>query len=83
MQQCVLFTITTHRRHFVTETVPDALQTGCEKCSEKQKATSERVISHLMKERTKDWERLLSKFDAKGEFRKKYESWAAGGTAAP
>ena len=68
--------------HFVTETLPDALQTGCEKCSDKQKATSERVIRHLMKERSKDWERLLGKFDPKGEYRKKYEAWATGGTAA-
>jgi hypothetical protein len=59
---------------FVTETLPDALQTGCEKCSEKQKFTSERVIRHLIQERSKDWERLLSKYDPKGEYRKKYET---------
>jgi hypothetical protein len=59
------------------------LQTGCEKCSDKQKATSERVIRHLITVRSKDWERLLGKFDPKGEYRKKYEAWAAGGTAAP
>ena len=68
---------------FVTETLPDALQTGCEKCNDKQKATSERVIRHLMKERAKDFERLLSKFDPKGEYRKQYEARAAGGIAAP
>jgi hypothetical protein len=36
-----------------------------------------------MKERSKDWERLLSKYDTKGEYRKKYEALAAGATATP
>jgi hypothetical protein len=36
-----------------------------------------------MKERSRDWARLLSKFDPEGKYRKKYEAWAAGGTAAP
>lgn len=61
---------------FVTETLPDALQTGCEKCNEKQKTTSERVIKHLIKERSKDWDRLVNKFDPKGEYKKRYESLA-------
>jgi hypothetical protein len=65
----------------VAETLPDALQTGCEKCSEKQKSTSERVIKHLMNERGKDWERLLSKYDPKGEYKKRYESLLQGSPA--
>jgi hypothetical protein len=59
---------------FVTETIPDALLTGCEKCTEKQKSTSERVIAHLMKERNKEWERLLNKYDPKGEYKKRYDA---------
>ncbi|KDR22551.1 ejaculatory bulb-specific protein 3-like [Zootermopsis nevadensis] len=58
------------------KTLPDALQTGCEKCNEKQKTTSERVIKHLIKERSKDWDRLVNKFDPKGEYKKRYESLA-------
>lgn len=54
-------------------TLPDALQTGCEKCSEKQKSTAERVIKHLMDNRARDWDRLLKKYDPTGEYRKKYE----------
>lgn len=68
---------------FVSETIPDALQTGCEKCNEKQKTTSERVMKHLMKERTKDWERLLNKYDPKGEYKKKYASLAQGAITKP
>ncbi|XP_069685717.1 ejaculatory bulb-specific protein 3-like [Periplaneta americana] len=56
------------------KTLPDALQTGCEKCNEKQKTTSEKVIKHLMKERTKDWERLVAKYDPAGEYKKRYEA---------
>jgi hypothetical protein len=66
---------------FVTETLPDALLTGCEKCTEKQKSTSERVIKHLMKERSKDWARLLNKYDPKGEYKKRYESLLQGAAA--
>jgi hypothetical protein len=34
-----------------------------------------------MKERSKDWERLLNKFDPKGEYRQKYEAFAEGAAA--
>ncbi|KAG8232310.1 hypothetical protein J437_LFUL009409 [Ladona fulva] len=54
-------------------TLPDALKTGCEKCSEKQRNTAERVIKHLMDNRARDWDRLLKKYDPSGEYRKKYE----------
>jgi hypothetical protein len=77
----VSFTFSFTFAPFVAETLPDALLTGCEKCSEKQKSTSERVINHLMKERGKDWERLLTKFDPKGEYKKRYESLLQGAAA--
>lgn len=57
----------------VTETLPDALRTGCEKCSEKQKAATDKVIRHVVKNRARDWERLAKKYDPSGEFRSKYE----------
>jgi hypothetical protein len=36
-----------------------------------------------MKERTKDWERLLNKYDPKGEYKKKYASLAQGAITKP
>lgn len=55
------------------KTLPDALSTGCDKCNEKQKATAEKVITHLRTKRPRDWERLTAKFDPKGEYAKRYE----------
>nr|QCX43093.1 chemosensory protein csp13 [Helopeltis theivora] len=54
-------------------TLPDALATGCTKCSEKQKAQTEKVLRHLSKNRPRDWARLKGKYDPKGEYAKKYE----------
>jgi hypothetical protein len=34
-----------------------------------------------MKERSKDWERLLNKYDPKGEYKKRYESLIQGAAA--
>ncbi|XP_014272010.1 ejaculatory bulb-specific protein 3 [Halyomorpha halys] len=63
------------------KTLPDALATGCAKCSEKQKAQTEKVLRHLTKNRPRDWARLKTKYDPTGEYSKKYEPKAT--TAAP
>lgn len=57
----------------VVETLPDALAGGCEKCNQKQKDTSERVIRHLIKHRAKDWERLANKYDPQRIYRQRFE----------
>ncbi|XP_054277831.1 ejaculatory bulb-specific protein 3-like [Macrosteles quadrilineatus] len=56
------------------KTLPDALRTGCSKCTEKQKIATDKVIKHVRKHKSRDWERLVNKYDPKGEFRSKYES---------
>lgn len=53
--------------------VPDAITDGCGKCSEKQRETSEKVIRHLVKNRPKDWGKLLKKYDPQGIYKAKYE----------
>jgi len=55
------------------KTLPDALESGCSKCNDKQKTTTEKVIRHLMNKRQKDWDRLTKKYDPQGIFRQKYE----------
>ncbi|XP_065168946.1 uncharacterized protein [Atheta coriaria] len=55
------------------KTLPDALAGGCEKCNQKQKDTSERVIRHLIKHRAKDWERLANKYDPQRIYRQRFE----------
>ncbi|XP_046400598.1 ejaculatory bulb-specific protein 3 [Ischnura elegans] len=57
-------------------TLPDALKTECSKCSEKQKVTAERVIKHLMDNRSRDWQRLLNKYDPSGEYQRKFDKAA-------
>ncbi|OXU19343.1 hypothetical protein TSAR_003272 [Trichomalopsis sarcophagae] len=56
------------------KTLPDALATGCQKCNQKQKETAEKVINHLMNKRPADWDRLIKKYDPKGEFKKRFEA---------
>ncbi|CAL1687532.1 unnamed protein product [Lasius platythorax] len=55
------------------KTLPDALSTDCSKCNDKQKAMAEKVINHLKTKRSRDWDRLLAKFDPYGEYKKRYE----------
>ncbi|KAG7203187.1 hypothetical protein KM043_010294 [Ampulex compressa] len=57
--------------------LPDALATSCSKCNEKQKTVAEKVINHLQKHRSTDWERLLKKYDPQGAYEKRYEEMQA------
>jgi hypothetical protein len=59
------------------KTLPDALNSGCTKCNQKQKETAEKVIRHLSQKRTRDWERLTKKYDPDGQFKKRYEEHVA------
>jgi hypothetical protein len=54
-------------------TLPDALETDCSKCSEKQKAGSTKVIHFLIDNKKEDWEKLEAKYDPSGAYRIKYE----------
>lgn len=54
--------------------LPDALQTDCAKCSEKQKAGSEKVLKFIIKNKPKEWEALQAKFDPEHVYLKKYEA---------
>ncbi|XP_050464331.1 ejaculatory bulb-specific protein 3-like [Cataglyphis hispanica] len=53
--------------------LPDALTTDCSKCNDDQKAVAEKVIHHLKTKRSKDWDRLVAKYDPHGEYKKSYE----------
>ncbi|KAG8234028.1 hypothetical protein J437_LFUL013196 [Ladona fulva] len=54
--------------------IPDALQNGCTKCSEKQKEQAERVIRHLIDKKPDLWSQLEAKWDPSGDYKKKYEA---------
>ncbi|XP_011504347.1 PREDICTED: ejaculatory bulb-specific protein 3-like [Ceratosolen solmsi marchali] len=52
--------------------LPDALATNCSKCSEKQKAGAQKVISYLAKNKPDVWNEVLAKYDKNNVYRTKY-----------
>lgn len=54
------------------ETLPDALATECNKCSEKQKKGTEKVVRYLVNKKPETWEQLKKKYDPTGQFTTKY-----------
>ena len=58
------------------EHLPDALETECSKCSEKQKATTEKVIRFLVNKKPATWDLLKKKYDPNGQYSLKYEDEA-------
>ncbi|XP_047030967.1 ejaculatory bulb-specific protein 3-like [Helicoverpa zea] len=55
------------------EHILEALETGCDKCTDKQKEGTRRVIAHLIKYKLEEWEKLRAKYDSEGKYAKKYE----------
>nr|QID89965.1 chemosensory protein [Agrilus zanthoxylumi]QTJ02339.1 chemosensory protein [Agrilus zanthoxylumi] len=54
--------------------LPDALNTRCSKCSEKQKEGTQRVVEYLIKNKPDWWKNLENKYDPSGNYRKNYSS---------
>ncbi|GJQ66513.1 putative insect pheromone-binding family, A10/OS-D [Trypoxylus dichotomus] len=57
--------------------LPEALETDCTKCSEKQREGSRKVLRHLIKNKKDCFDPLEEKYDPKGEYRKRYKDEAA------
>lgn len=53
--------------------LPDAMQTNCAKCTDKQKEISGTVIGHLVHNYKDLYEQLLQKYDPDGSFRRQME----------
>ncbi|XP_050352221.1 allergen Tha p 1-like, partial [Nymphalis io] len=58
------------------EHMQDALKTGCEKCTEKQKEGATTVIERLISHEKEFWDELCAKYDPDGVWRNKYEEQA-------
>nr|CAD7577007.1 unnamed protein product [Timema californicum] len=54
------------------ESLADALANDCDKCSEKQKAGSDKVIKHLIAHQPEDWKDVEKKYDSEGAYRKRH-----------
>lgn len=58
------------------DTLPDALENECSKCTEKQKSGSDKVIRHLINKRPELWKSLAGKYDPTGVYAERYRDVA-------
>ncbi|GBP07779.1 Putative odorant-binding protein A10 [Eumeta japonica] len=58
--------------YHVTENLPDAIEDGCIKCSDKQKLGSERVMHYIIDHRPDDWAKLEEIYNPDGSYRNNY-----------
>lgn len=56
----------------MSESLPDAIESECSKCSEKQRIGAEKVTHFLIDNKPDQWERLAKVYDKDGEYRRKY-----------
>ncbi|GAB0088838.1 Putative odorant-binding protein A10 [Sergentomyia squamirostris] len=52
--------------------LPEALESSCAKCREKQKIGTEIVLNYLIENRPDAWESLEKVYDFAGEYKEKY-----------
>uniref|UniRef100_A0A2M3Z9M9 Putative insect pheromone-binding family n=1 Tax=Anopheles braziliensis TaxID=58242 RepID=A0A2M3Z9M9_9DIPT len=52
--------------------LPDALQTNCAKCSEKQRTGAIHVIDYMIQHRNEQWKVLQKKYDPEGKYTSMY-----------
>ncbi|XP_026762925.2 allergen Tha p 1 [Galleria mellonella] len=55
------------------ETIPDALEFECSKCTEKQKAGADKVVRFLVNKRPELWNELKSRYDPESIYEKRYK----------
>ncbi|XP_023942510.1 allergen Tha p 1 [Bicyclus anynana] len=55
------------------ETLPDALEHDCSKCTAKQKTSADKVLKHMINKRPKIWDELATKYDPKHIYQVKYK----------
>ncbi|XP_050306266.1 ejaculatory bulb-specific protein 3-like [Anthonomus grandis grandis] len=53
--------------------LPDALENGCQKCTDTQQKGARKVIHFLIKNKREWWNELAAKYDPDGTYTKKYE----------
>lgn len=52
--------------------VPDAIQTECSKCSERQRVQAGKVLAHLLQHKPEYWKMLVQKFDPNNVYLRRY-----------
>ncbi|XP_052896117.1 ejaculatory bulb-specific protein 3-like [Anopheles moucheti] len=56
--------------------LPEALQTNCAKCSEKQRSGAIKVINYVIENRKEQWDALQKKYDPENLYIEKYREEA-------
>uniref|UniRef100_UPI003F778777 Chemosensory protein 3 n=1 Tax=Anopheles culicifacies TaxID=139723 RepID=UPI003F778777 len=56
--------------------LPEALQTNCAKCSEKQRSGAIKVINYVIENRKEQWDALQKKYDPENLYVEKYREEA-------
>lgn len=57
------------------EALPEAVETICAKCTEKQKNNIKKVIKAIQQRHPKQWEELVKKNDPTGNHREDFEKF--------
>ena len=63
--------------HF-PETLPEAIETTCARCTEKQKGNIRKVIKAIQQKHAKEWEDLVKKNDPTGKNRVNFDKFIQG-----
>nr|AIX97837.1 chemosensory protein [Cnaphalocrocis medinalis] len=58
--------------------LPEAVETTCAKCTEKQKNNIRKVIKAIQQKHPKQWEELKKKTDPSGKFRADFDKFIQG-----
>nr|WIW78334.1 chemosensory protein 1 [Heliconius charithonia] len=57
--------------------IKDAMETGCEKCTEAQRKKARIVVSHVRNNEKDYWEDIKKKYDPNNEYKDIYEAFLA------
>nr|ARO70316.1 Chemosensory protein 12 [Dendrolimus punctatus] len=52
--------------------LPDAIDNGCKKCTQKQREGADEVMHYIIDNRPEDWTKLEDKYQSDGSYKRKY-----------
>lgn len=56
----------------VSGTLPDAIESECSECTERQRMGAEKVTHYLIDNQPQEWEKLAVTYDSNGDYKRKY-----------
>lgn len=71
--KCLLYDgVCTPDGKMLKDNIPDAIESRCKKCTDKQRFGSEKVIRFIIDNRPDDWKQMEAKYDPEGKYKKEY-----------